>query len=362
MTNPSSLNRLDRQLTHLLAALTLASAATGHAAPVASQWTRSQAGRVIDVLDLAPKGDGWLIELREGHGQPVYSSGFCTQAGTRVVCTVMGSSGKDGHLVLTPRGSSLHYRSWNRQGDTAWQGDFQRSQGVIEPMAEAPNALGAASQWSRSSNGAVIDMLDLTPKADGLLIALREGPAQPVYSSGYCSTAADQAICTVVTRNGTLRHLVLAPRAQGLHYRSWGRDGQPTWDGLFTRSGDRPPTATTAGPGPTTPAAPFEGVRFGVENLVFNQPDAYRNPRNLHHFIVDWAGCRVRNLSQEADAGRVAIKVLVCRDRQRLSFTLQSPGALPVEYDFAFGDSGQAVSGAWRQGSAFGPSVGSVGR
>lgn len=351
MRTSTSLNGLSR----LLAGIALASAGTALAAPVASQWTRSNAGQAIDVLDLSPRGDGWLITLREGFGRPVYTSGYCSPGGARLVCTVVGSTGKEGHLVLTPRGTALHYRSLSRQGDLAWQGEFQRTQGSIEPMAEAPNTLGrAASQWIRSSNAAVIDMLDLTPRSDGLAVALREGPTQPVYSSGHCSPAGERLICTVVTRNSKVLHLVLATEAQSLHYRSWGTDGQPAWEGRFAPGGDRAPAAT---PATAAPAAPFDGMRFAVENLVFNQPDAYRSPRNLHHFIVDWAGCRVRSLSQEADAGRVVIRVLVCRDRQRLSFTLQSPGALPVEYDFAFRHGGPSVSGAWRQGGSFGPSV-----
>ncbi len=115
-----------------------------------------------------------------------------------------------------------------------------------------------------------------------------------------------------------------------------------------------------------TPASPVPAsgsVHFQVENLVFNAPDNYQNPRNLHDFIVDWSTCQIRNLSQEAERGIISIKVLVCRPNSRLTFQLTNTRTGgTVDYDWALRDSGQAVYGAWRQGSGFGPSVGGVRR
>jgi hypothetical protein len=117
---------------------------------------------------------------------------------------------------------------------------------------------------------------------------------------------------------------------------------------------------------PVAPTSPLPGsgsVHYQVENLVFNAPDIYQNPRNLHDFIVDWSICQIRNLSQEADRGIVSIKVLVCRPNSRLTFQLTNTRTgSTVDYDWALRDNGQAVYGAWRQGSGFGPSVGVVRR
>ena len=100
------------------------------------------------------------------------------------------------------------------------------------------------------------------------------------------------------------------------------------------------------------------GTRYRVENHVFNAPDIYQNPRNLHDFIVDWVACRIWNLSQDADQGQVTIQVLVCRPQSRLTFrTTNSRTGAVVDYDWVIKDSGRTVFGAWRQGSAFGVSA-----
>ncbi|HPV77883.1 MAG TPA: discoidin domain-containing protein [Gemmatimonadaceae bacterium] len=115
-----------------------------------------------------------------------------------------------------------------------------------------------------------------------------------------------------------------------------------------------PPPATVppAGPAPAT-----GGVRYRVENLVYNAPDIYRNPRNYHDFIVDFASCTLRELNRESTQGLQTTRVLVCRDRSRLTFTTQGPGTL-VEYDWVFLDDGKTIAGAYRQGGTFGPSIG----
>jgi hypothetical protein len=65
-------------------------------------------------------------------------------------------------------------------------------------------------------------------------------------------------------------------------------------------------------------------------------------------------------LNAEDLQGQEQYRVLVCRDRSRLTFTTSTPGKTPVEYDWVFGDGGRTISGAYRQGGTFGPSVGGV--
>jgi hypothetical protein len=102
-------------------------AQTGGTRLMASQWTRTEGGMVVDVLDLTPQGDGYRITLREGFGKAVYSSGSCTVAGNTVTCEARNSSGVAGQIVLSLRGESLHYRSAYDGGRRTWEGDFVRN-------------------------------------------------------------------------------------------------------------------------------------------------------------------------------------------------------------------------------------------
>jgi hypothetical protein len=112
-------------------------------------------------------------------------------------------------------------------------------------------------------------------------------------------------------------------------------------------------------PPPPPPQPTGAAVRYRVENLVYNMPDIYTNPRNLHDFVVDFTNCTIRNLSKQSDEGRVSINVLVCRDKRRLTFAVSSGGAT-VEYDWVFREGGKIVAGVWRQGAGFGPCVGAI--
>lgn len=113
-----------------------------------------------------------------------------------------------------------------------------------------------------------------------------------------------------------------------------------------------------AGPGPVPGS---NAVRYRMENLNYNQPDVYVNPRNYHDFLVDFSNCSIREMNQESDQGRERIQVLVCRRNRRLTFTTTTDnGATVVHYDWAFRDNGVVAAGAWQQGNGFGPSVGGI--
>jgi hypothetical protein len=126
---------------------------------------------------------------------------------------------------------------------------------------------------------------------------------------------------------------------------------------VMTRVTQNPTAAPTAAPPPSASG----GVRYRVENFVYGNPDAYQNPRNYHDFIVDFTNCSMRELNAEMAQGRETIRITVCRDRTRLTFTTQIQGqSLPVDYDWVFLNGGKTISGAYRQGGAFGPSVGGI--
>ena len=111
---------------------------------------------------------------------------------------------------------------------------------------------------------------------------------------------------------------------------------------------------------PQPPPPPATGVRYRVENLVYGAPDLYQNPRNYHDFMVDFAKCSIRELNQPSDQGLEQVHVSVCRSKTRLQFTTVTPNSTQVEYDWVFLDGGKTISGAYRQGSTFGPSFGGI--
>jgi len=209
----------------------------------AAQWTRSQGGVVVDVLDLNPKGDGYSIALREGFGKPAYASGFCIATGDKTICSVLNVNGKAGLIELSPRGTGLHYRSYYDEGATKWEGEFVSSQGTAAPVKTTPSAPPAAgtgrltaSQWTRSEGGAIVDVLNLTPQDGGYQIALREGFGKPVYSSGSCTVSENTITCDSRTTKGQAGRIVLTLRGNTLHYRSAYDGGRSTWEGDFVRS------------------------------------------------------------------------------------------------------------------------------
>ena len=113
----------------------------------------------------------------------------------------------------------------------------------------------------------------------------------------------------------------------------------------------------TAGTNIQLPAVTF-GVRYRVENFVYDAPDVFQNPRNYHDFMIDFTQCSIREMNQESDQGLEQIHVSVCRKQTRLTFTTVTPNSAPVEYDWLFLNDGKTISGAYRHGNTFGPSVG----
>jgi hypothetical protein len=113
------------------------------------------------------------------------------------------------------------------------------------------------------------------------------------------------------------------------------------------------------GPNLPRPPSTANGVRYRVENLIYNMPDVYLNPRNLHYFMVDFTSCTVRPMNKDADKGLMSVKVSVCRANRRLTFAVSLEGN-PVEYDWGFRDDGKIVAGIWRQPSGSEPCVGEI--
>lgn len=132
------------------------------------------------------------------------------------------------------------------------------------------------------------------------------------------------------------------------------------WQGRIVKGVQPTPTPPpTPTPSPTPPPS-RNAISYRVENLVFNAPDLYQNPRNYHDFVVDWATCTVRELNKLSEQGQEQIRVLVCRKGSRLTFITSTTGGTPVEYDWAFVDGGKTIAGAYRQGPTFGPSIGGM--
>jgi len=226
------------------AILAVVSAGAAAAQPVSGQWTRSQGGAIIDLLELVPKNGGSVITLREGPGRPVYASGFCTALCDRWVCGVRNASGKTGLIELSSRGTALHYRSFYDDGATVWQGDFVGSQGsptagtpvAVQPGPATTVAAPGASQWTRTEGGSVVDVLELTPNGGSYQLALREGFGKPVYASGTCTLAGATYNCNSRSASGMTGQIVLTVSGNSLHYRSSYEGGRRIWEGNFIRS------------------------------------------------------------------------------------------------------------------------------
>jgi hypothetical protein len=108
------------------------------------------------------------------------------------------------------------------------------------------------------------------------------------------------------------------------------------------------------------PPPPATGIRYRVENFVYGAPDMFTNPRNWHDFMVDFAKCSIREMNQPSDQGLEQVHISVCRNKSRLQFTTVTSNGTPVEYDWVFLDGGKTISGAYRFGASFGPSVGGI--
>jgi hypothetical protein len=136
-------------------------------------------------------------------------------------------------------------------------------------------------------------------------------------------------------------------------------------------SGRKPPTSTP--PQKTTPPAvstpprnaarrPGPGaIRYLFENFVFNYPDVYQNPRNLHSILVDFKNGTVWHENQPMEEGILNVEILVCREKKRLTIrTTNTVTKFCVEYDWVFPEDGKIIAGAWKTGSGWGPSVGNL--
>ncbi len=89
------------------------------------------------------------------------------------------------------------------------------------------------------------------------------------------------------------------------------------------------------------------GEKYGVTNY-------WQDARHPHHFMIDFAGCSVRELNEDT----VDIRVTVCKpDRLVLRTTTRS--GYWIEYDWIFQSNRQVIGGGYRDsGGGWGASVG----
>ncbi|MBI5260178.1 MAG: hypothetical protein HY855_27000 [Burkholderiales bacterium] len=115
------------------------------------------------------------------------------------------------------------------------------------------------------------------------------------------------------------------------------------WGPGFGRGGPKP--------------APASGMRYRVENLVYGQAEGATPSRGPREFIVDFARCTVHDANENTAQGWLAVDKVLCQAQRRLNFRTQATDGPAIEYDWLLLEGGQAVSGAWRQGAAFGASL-----
>jgi hypothetical protein len=116
-----------------------------------------------------------------------------------------------------------------------------------------------------------------------------------------------------------------------------------------------------AGGGAAAPQITAAALRYRVENLIYNSPDKYLNPRNYHDFLIDFTTCAVRELNSESDKGIELIEVSVCRDKNHLTIkTTNTSTGYIVMYDWVFLENGRIIAGAYNDVGSWGSSSGQM--
>jgi hypothetical protein len=120
-----------------------------------------------------------------------------------------------------------------------------------------------------------------------------------------------------------------------------------------------PPAAVAPPAGPPLPSPPPAKPR-GKRYYVINFTGDKQTP---HEFVVDWAGCKVAEISPDFEGGAGDINVEICRPGSRLivKTTVRASG-YSVHYDWVVLDNGATLAGAYCDQATCGPSAGKRGK
>jgi hypothetical protein len=88
-------------------------------------WCRSNAGNLLDVINVTRQGEALKVSLREGWDKPIYSEGVATFASNRLTATLKGQT-KITHVPMTISGDHLSYTAYNMDGSFHWKGNYIR--------------------------------------------------------------------------------------------------------------------------------------------------------------------------------------------------------------------------------------------
>jgi tetratricopeptide (TPR) repeat protein len=98
-------------------------------------WTRSQSGKVIEVIEIIRKGPDYKASFKEGFDKPVNST-----AGGRIIKGVLSltsrnlTTGKRRRITIAVSGNKMDYTSTDLDGSHPWKGGFVRHKSqVVKP-------------------------------------------------------------------------------------------------------------------------------------------------------------------------------------------------------------------------------------
>jgi hypothetical protein len=103
--------------------------------------------------------------------------------------------------------------------------------------AGAATAADMSGSFCRNVNGAVGDIITLTPKGAVSIAELKEGWDKPVYSAGVGSAAGNTFAATLKSKTSptVIVHAVMKISGNSLSYDSYNMDGSFRWKGDYSR-------------------------------------------------------------------------------------------------------------------------------
>lgn len=291
------------------------------------------------------RGGDQVVTVMEGSVRGGQVSLRRVSSSDGVLCEYRGSIGADGQAS----GS----QSCPGHGNTAWSGQVQGrggfggggfglggGGGFGGGVSLSVSADGWTSIWRQRGNSGVWDAVWVN--GNQRVTTVMQGSIRGDQVEMRRSSSSDGVLCSYRGSVGPDRRSVSGTQACP------GHDEVP-WFGQFGEAG--------AGPAP----APVEqGNVYRVENLAFGEGER-SGSAGQREFVVDAARCTVRELNPATEQGRQQVRVSLCVPNRRLAFSTLVRNEVTAEYDWVFHDGGRQASGAWRDRSGAGPSIGVLG-
>ena len=143
-------------------------------------WTRSNGGKVVEVIKISRQGTGVRAAFQEGFNKPPYSTAAGSVSGGQLTMRARHSkTGKNILIKIKVQGNQLNYTSYNADGSKRWSGSYVRynktapqSLGSSKPSTQPSGAAAGSSSIAgvcyvanQAASGKVLDLKLGMPKA-----------------------------------------------------------------------------------------------------------------------------------------------------------------------------------------------------